>query len=57
MSFNQDAGTSVFREFVLYQDYHGLPTFKKVTLKDCKPRIISFLDSLKDCKPRNYKFE
>jgi hypothetical protein len=45
MSFNQDAGTLVFRELMLYQDYHGLRAFKKVTLKDCKPRIISFLDS------------
>jgi len=34
MSFNQDAGTSVFRELVLYQGYHGLPAFQKVTLKD-----------------------
>jgi len=43
MSFNQDAGTLVFRELMLYQD--NLQAFKKVTLKDCKPRIISFLDS------------
>ena len=36
MNFNQDAGTSVFRELALYQDYHGLAAFKKVISKNCK---------------------